>query len=267
MKQQIQHIKIFLSWLVLCFVMFNFGNAVKAEAQYLHIATTDTTGSVQQALTDHGITFTLFNGSDWSGIDLSGYNTVVIGMDGGSVNTASVQNIANFVNNGGRVIIIGGTCSEEWALAVNTYLLANDVTNYCWSVSSSPQITVTNPAHPLAAGLPGTINFVIAQAGYYATRSTDTATSVAAVNGDGYDVLFSKIIGTGTLVWFINSAQTAYWSDPADYNILSTIISNALQRQLPRAEKVPTMTEWGMIILIGLLGMASIYSLRRQRII
>jgi len=30
---------------------------------------------------------------------------------------------------------------------------------------------------------------------------------------------------------------------------------------------IPTMTEWGMVILIGLIGMASIYSLRRQRII
>jgi hypothetical protein len=65
-------------------------------------------------------------------------------------------------------------------------------------------------------------------------------------------------------MWLINSAQTGYWGDPADYNILSTIISNALQSQLPRAEKVPSMTEWGMIILIGLLGMASIYFLRRQ---
>jgi hypothetical protein len=46
-----------------------------------------------------------------------------------------------------------------------------------------------------------------------------------------------------------------------------TGIDISLQGQLPPAEKVPTMTEWGMIILIGLLGMASTYSLRKQRII
>jgi hypothetical protein len=48
---------------------------------------------------------------------------------------------------------------------------------------------------------------------------------------------------------------------------LVTGIDISLQGQLLQPEKVPTMTEWGVMILIGLLGIASICSLRRQWII
>ncbi len=201
------------------------------QLSILHIATTTTTGSVQQALTDLGETFDYFSGSDWSGIDLNPYDVVIIGMDGGTVEAASVQNVANFANNGGLLIIIGGTCYANWANAVNTYLLLNNTADYCWTISSTPHLTVTDPGNPLAAGLPGSYNFLNSSAAYYQIRSLDPATSVAAVNGHGYDALFSKPIGAGNLIWFINSAYSGYWGNAADYNVLRTIISNAIIQQ------------------------------------
>lgn len=198
------------------------------QLSILHIATNDTTNSVQQALTDLGETYDYFTGSDWSGIDLNPYDVVIIGMDGGTVEAASVQNVANFANNGGLLIIIGGSCYDNWANAVNTYLLLNNTSNYCWTVSSTPHLTVTDPGDPLSAGLPGNYNFLNNSAAYYQIRSLDPATDVAAVNGDGYDALFSKPLGAGNLVWFINSAYSSYWGNSDDYDILRTIIGNAL---------------------------------------
>ncbi len=241
-----------------------------AAPPFLHIATTDTAGSVQQALTDHGVAFDIFSGSDWSGIDLSGYNTVVIGMDGGQVNTASVQNVADFAANGGRLIIIGGSAWLEWVNAVNTYLLLNDTGNYNWVVSSIPHLTVTNPGHGLAAGLPMTYNFVNSGAAYYQIKSTDPDISVAAVNGDGYDAIFSKTINTGMLIWFINSAYDGYWGDPADYAVFSTIIANAIDFEGagpgPAPRPIPTISEWGMIIFSLLLAGSAIWMMRRRQI-
>jgi hypothetical protein len=237
-----------------------------AGPPYLHIYTTNTTGSVQQALTDHGISFDSFSGDDWSGIDLSGYNTVIIGMDGGNVLTASVQNVADFVSNGGTLIIIGGSSLSEWTTAVNTYLLENNTANSSWQISITPHLTVTDPSNPLAVGLPGTYNFTKASASVYQIKSTDTAADVAAVNGDGFAVLLFKPLGDGTLIWFMNSAAEGYWSNPTDYNIFSTIIANALDfGEVPPPSSIPTMNEWGMIVLMSFLGLGAFYYLRRDR--
>ena len=283
----------FLPPVLICFILLCFGSAALAASTastplaeqsllqvnkfvikklapappFLIISTTDTAGSVQQALTDHGITFDLFSGADWSGIDLSGYNTVIIGMDGGSVSAASVQNVANFVTNGGRLIIIGGSALAEWTNAVNTYLLANATANYDWAISAQPHLTITDPAHILATGLPGTYNFTNPSAAFYQIKSTDPAASVAAVNGDGYAAIFSKTIGSGTLIWFINSAEEGYWSNPADYNILSTFIANAIDygEAPPAPSSIPSLNEWGMMILVAFLGISTLYFLKRQK--
>lgn len=169
-----------------------------------------------------------FVGSDWSFLDLTPYDQVFVAMDGGTVTTGSVSNLANFVNAGGCLHIYGGTCWQEYAIALDTYLLRNDTVNYCWAISGYPQTTITDPTHYLAAGLPASYNFVNSAAGFYQTRSTDGAAAVAAMNGDGWPLLLSKTIGTGTFDICINSAYTSYWTAPTDYDWAFQVIVNML---------------------------------------
>jgi hypothetical protein len=187
-----------------------------------------TTTFLGQALTDLSVAFDLFSGSDFSGVDLSAYTQVFLGMDGGLVEAPSIANLANFVNAGGCAHIYGGTCWEGYAVALNDYLLANDTTNYCWTVSNTPHATVVDGGNYLATGLPASYNFVDSSAAYYATRSTDGAAMVAAVNGDGYDMLMWKMVGGGIVDFCINSAYYAYWTNPSDYAWGQQVVANML---------------------------------------
>lgn len=214
------------------------GNAV------LLIETTDT--ALDQALSDLGVGYDMFSGSDFSGLDLSGYTQVFLAMDGGLVEAPSIANIADFVNGGGCLHIYGGTCYQPYAIALNTYLLQNNTGDYCWTtVGGFPHSQVTDAGHYLAQSLPGEYNFVDIAATYYQTRSTDAATDVAAVNGDGYDHLMSKTIGSGNFDICINSPFYAYYFNQSDYDWLKQVVDNML-----KCGSGPIATEsttWGQI--------------------
>jgi hypothetical protein len=192
----------------------------------LLIETTDT--FLDRALTDLGVAYDLFSGEDFSGVDLSGYTQVFLGMDGGGVEAPSVANLADFVNGGGCLHIYGGTCWQSYAMALNDYLLNNDVNNYCWSISNTPHVTIVDSGNYLATGLPASYNFVDSSAAYYATRSTDGAAMVAAMNGDQVPMLLWKVVGNGILDICINSAYDFYYSDPSDYGWAMQVVANML---------------------------------------
>jgi hypothetical protein len=193
----------------------------------LLIETTDT--ALDQALTDLGVPYDYFAGDNFSGVDLSPYTHVFVGMDGGLVEGPSLQNAANFASNGGCLHFYGGTCWQPYAIGLNTYLLENNTNDYCWTtVGGFPHSTVVDAGHYLAAGLPATYTFADISASYYQTRNTDGAAAVAAVNGDGYDHLLSKSIGDGSFDYCINSSYYFYYLNPNDYDWLLTVVENML---------------------------------------
>jgi hypothetical protein len=186
-----------------------------------------TTTALGQALTDLSVTYDSFLGDDFSAVDLSPYVHVFVAMDGGLVEAPSLQNAANYVNAGGCLHFYGGTCWQPYAQGLNTYLLQNDVHNYCWAtVGGSPHSTVVDAGHHLAADLPATYSFADIFASYYQTRNTDGVALVAAANGDGYDHLFSKWIGSGHFDYCTNSPYIYYYSNPNDYAWLRTVVRN-----------------------------------------
>jgi hypothetical protein len=204
-----------------------------------------TTTALGQALTDLGVAYDSFFGDNFSAVDLSPYIHVFVGMDGGLVEGPSLQNAANYASNGGCLHFYGGTCWQPYAQGLNTYLLANDVNNYCWTtVFGAPHSTIVDAGHYLAAGLPATYTFADISASYYQTRNTDGAALVAAVNGDGYDHLLSKAIGTGNFDYCINSSYIAYYANPNDYNWLRTVVENMLSCGGPTAIE---NSSWGAI--------------------
>jgi hypothetical protein len=202
------------------------GNAV------LVVHTTDVTQSVFQALSDLGVGYDSINSSDWTTIDYTPYTTVIAAMDGGLVEQASVQAIATGVLGAGKkLIFLGGTCYQPFALGVNQYLVRNQTANYCWTISSAPHLQV-NPGAPaaLTGGLPPSYTYGNTSAAYYQIRPTLPQAGLvkAARNGDGVLNYMARAISGSKFIWFTSSVYTSYWTIPADFDILKTIIDNAL---------------------------------------
>jgi PKD repeat protein len=198
----------------------------------LVLSTTDLYMSVERALWELGYTYDYIWAEDWTWIDYSPYDVVIIGMDGGYVLENSVQKIrTDVLDQGKRVIFVGGTCVQQFAYGVNDYLVSNLVYDYCWDIPFPPHFTVTDPSHPLAEGLPGTYDFIREYAAYYQLRINDPEAEVVAVNGHGWGGLFYKPVSDGDLFWFINSPYAWYWEYQQDFDLLKQVIENALNYQ------------------------------------
>ncbi|GEM_PF-7022640 len=214
-----------------------------AAADILLLTTASVTGSVAKALDSLGKAFDLIQTSDFTGIDFSPYRTVIVTMDGGYVEEASVQALANAAASGKVLIMVGGTNYPPYYSGVQKYLLSHTGTQG-WTISSTPHLHVTDPSHRLAYGLPATYNFNTPGAAYYMLRINDLNAPVPAMNGDGYPVLVNKSIGAGALLYFTNSPYESYWGNPSDFGILRQIISNAINFRTwlsatPRSGTVP----------------------------
>src|SRR4030065_1825650 len=165
-------------------------------------------------------------------------------MDGGLIDQPSLQKVrTEVIDAGKRLIVMGGSCWQNFALGVNQYLVQNNTANYCWFIPAAPHFTVVDPAHPLAQGLPSPYSFVNASAAYYQIRVTDPNIETAAVNGDGFNTLFYKgsnfplIQGDapqvgGDFIWFINSPYAPYWTNAGDFSLLKQVVSNAIDASM-----------------------------------
>ena len=185
--------------------------------------------SVRTALDNLGQPYDFVQTAALSGLDLSGYDTVILGMNGGGVEYADMAHLATAVNAGAKLIVLGGTGYLPFAQGLNDFFIHVNMANYNWTtVSGSPDLSVITPGHPLAANLPATYNFFNDSATYYMARVTDDSAETVAVNGDGFASLTTKPVGAGAVVLFINVASDDFWSNPGDFNVLSTVISNSL---------------------------------------
>jgi len=202
-----------------------------------------TTTALGGVLTSLGVTFDDYQGPPFP-TALSQYTDVFLGMDGGLMEPSDVQNLANYANAGGHLHFFGGTCWQDYVNGMNTYICQNNVNNYCWTtVGSTPDVRVTDPNNCLAHGLAATYNFTNIDASYYQFRATDPAIAVAADNGDGYHMLFSKVLGSGTFDICINSSFVSYWAGN-DLAWMTQVVTNMLHCGAP----VPTKTtSWGSI--------------------
>ena len=198
----------------------------------LVLETTDTTDSIQAVLTNLTVPFDLISSTDWTGIDFSPYDIVIVGMDGGSITEASVQAIrTGVIDAGKRACFVGGSSWADFANGVNNNIIGLDTANYGWAISAAPHVTVTDPGHPLAQGLTSPMTFANISAAYYMARLTDADMEVVAVNGDGQPCIVFKGSnfpggGSGEFLWFINSAFGDYWGDAGDFAFLQQVIDN-----------------------------------------
>ncbi|MEN8165326.1 MAG: hypothetical protein ABFS37_14440 [Acidobacteriota bacterium] len=209
------------------------------QTTVLVLETISTGGSIQLALTNLAVPYDLINAIDWTGIDFSPYDTVIVGMDGGMMTEASVQAIrTGVIDAGKRACFVGGSAWADFANGVNNNIIGIDVGNFSWAISAAPHFTVTDPTHPLAQGLTSPMTFVNSSAAYYMARMTDADMEVVAVNGDGYPCLVFKGAnfpggGSGEFLWFTNSAEEGYWGDAGDLAFLQQVIANFVGDPVP----------------------------------
>jgi len=197
------------------------------EEDILVVATTTVDGSVLQVLNDLGLLYDYVNTAIWDDALFEGYPTIIVAMDGGTIEESSVLALANAANAGAQVISIGGTNWTPYYTGMQNYIIGH-TGEQGWTTSSTPHLQVTDPGHPLAQGLPAEYTFNNTSASYYMLRANDPEMSTAAHNGDGWPDLFAKPLGSGSYAAFLNSAYYSYWSDASDYAILSTVMTNML---------------------------------------
>jgi hypothetical protein len=225
-------------------------SATPTPVTILVLDTAPDPNAVVHALNEIGVGFTVMSTEDWTGINYGPYSTVIAAMDGGLISQASIQAVrTNVVDAGKRLIFIGGTCWQDFAIGVNTYLLGNDINNYCWTMSGLPSWTLTNPSHGLAAGLPATHNWADPGAGYYQTRPTDPLAEYVARNGDDVSIYFYKNAGfAGDFIWFTSTAFEYHWTWQPDFDMFKQIVYNSLYyvhsgpTLTPTSTRTPTRT-------------------------
>jgi hypothetical protein len=225
--------------------------SVLGQGSILHLYTADTTESIQRALNELGYAYDSMFAEDWTGIDFSPYDVVIIGMDGGFVTGPSLQKVrTDVIDQGKRLILMGGTCVQEFATGVNTYLVLNDTNNFCWSISNTPHWTLVDSGHPLAEDLPDSYNFIEIAAAFYQIRVNDPDIEPVAVNGDGFYNFFlknsdfpsfaGKAAATGDFIWFTNSPFSSYWLNQADFDLFKQALANSVTLS---GGDVPWLTE------------------------
>jgi len=202
------------------------------QAEILVLTSTDVSQSIEKSLAELGLPYDLLYkyGGDIGGTDFGPYLFVILGMDGGTFTSSDMQYLrTNVIDEGKRLIFMGGTCWQDFAFGVNDYLVQNNTANYCWQISATPHWTLTDPSHGLAEGLPDTLNFVNSSAAYYQIRVTDPAAEVVGMNGDGWPMYFYKAdYGAGDFVWMIDSAYYYYWTNADDFAFFKQTLANAL---------------------------------------
>jgi len=185
--------------------------------------------SVLQALDDLGVTYTYLETDDYDTLDFSPYTTVLFAADGGItyITQAALEALTALPAQGKRLVFMGGSSAAHFRDVVNADLVSLDATCY-WTMPASPQFTVTDPASPLAVGLPSPHDFADTSAGFYMARPTDPAIQTAAENGDGWPCLFSKRIGSGVFAYFTNTPYDFYWADADDYALFKQAVWNLI---------------------------------------
>lgn len=205
----------------------------------LLMETIDTTNTIQLVLNNLGIPFDLISSGDWTTIDYSPYEIVIVGMDGGSAGEAEIQTVrTEVIDTGKRLCFVGGGASVGFVTGLNNSIIGIDIVDYFWAMSASPHFTITSPDHFLAQGLPSSTDFVNGAAAYYMARLTDADMVVVAENGDGWPSFVSKRNnfpggGSGDFRWFTSVPASAYWSDSNDFAFFQQMITNIIGDEQP----------------------------------
>ncbi len=193
----------------------------------LLVHTGPVTGSIETSLLYAGVDLTTVQTDDIAALDLSPYDTIVAALDDGDIGDADVAALGAAVDDGSRVIGMGGVADDDFVAAVDTHLFAVD-DRAQWQALEEPHLEVTAPDHPLAQDLPTTTDLSDADAAAAVLDVTDTDVEVVATDGADTPVLVDA--EDGQLIWFTLNPQSAAWGASTDAAVLDQVVGNAVNR-------------------------------------
>jgi hypothetical protein len=200
------------------------------ETLLLH--TTSVTGSLETALLVNGVRATSLETDDIAGTDLTAYDTIVVGLDGGDLDSDDMAALRAAVDAGSRVIGFGGIDDTGFVTAVDEHLFEVDAGAASWRSPSAPHLDVVATSHPLARNLPSPHTLSAAEGhdrdpSSAVLRITDPSVTVVARDGDGDPTVVSS--DDDALVWVTWTPASPLWRDAADLAVLDQLVGNALE--------------------------------------
>jgi len=208
-------------------IIWNLLHTRIRTADTLLIHTTDVTDSVAAALTDLGCAFDQVEVSTDTDLDMvsfSGYETVILAMNGGTLDGDNMARLADFASAGGRLIGLGGANHQPFVNGVDDHLFEVNRDTYSWIQTISPHFAVVDHHNRLSVDLPGTHDYGSEGPRYYCLRPIGSDVECAAENGYGRTCLLRKRMGYGWVGWFIHPPTSDFWTVPADYEFLKNLL-------------------------------------------
>jgi hypothetical protein len=236
------------------------------------------------AFNARGLSASLIDG-DLTNAALSTYDVLFIGRNGtgnwGGDNVAitDIDALINWVDAGGGIVSEStspiyesdSVKGEPWSSRISEVLGVTGAQSCCDSGVSNPTITITNPAHPIAQGIPASFTLNGTHA-YNTTSAIDTAKNPTAVQvgttnsnpiiasqyGAGYGVYFPAAVGY----------QGMDWDNNVDYE---NLFLNGIQYAcsggggiVADSVPVPTMSPTRLAVLMILVLATGLVFVRRQ---
>ena len=191
-----------------------------------------------------------------SSAELAADNIFVIGEAASTPNSTEMAALSAFVNGGGILLVLTDSGASGVAganaifAAIGSALLFSGT-----SPSASPF-----PADIFTNGPPFNI---VGQ-----TLTTSPGNEISGGTTLAGSFIHYQQIGAGYVFGFGDRSDHNFAvpdSTTANGRLFLNIAAAAGQAQVPASEIVPTLTEWGMIMSVVLMGFLSIYYLRRKR--
>lgn len=259
-----------LRFFAVMILVLGFSNNAYA-ARVLLLGDDGSEAEVQQALENAGHIVT-YGGlySDWDGLNPNPDNFgVIIYLNGvdyyGTLQESAAAAVNNFVARGCGLVLTEWTAWNVYAGAEHPViedLMPVYTPDQYYSYSDT--WTVQDTSHPLTQGVPNSWDELVA--GW--THVTAKSGTVVLITGTDDNPLLSYSTVNGGTVVHINH-DMAYSDEPINENALQLIVNAADYASCsvsPTPAAIPTLSEWGMIIMSLMLAGSAIWIIRRRQI-
>jgi hypothetical protein len=225
-----------------------------ADAADIGLCGNNSSSDVASLLTSNGHTVTEFGSSAPSSAQLAGLDVLIMLRFSGNTD------IKNFVSNGG--LLITEWNASEWALNTESLLDADDTGG--GMIGTGTQITFTPAGATLGQGVSNPYSSGERTEYFRAFANIGSSVDILATRPGNIPAIIGGASGSGRVLIIGYDWADGFSASNADHEQL---ILNAVDYENQESPaKVPTLNEWGMIIMSLLLAGSAIWMIRRRQI-
>lgn len=219
------------------------------------------TSALTDALTANGEVFSVANSSTFPGMDFGAYDVIIVASDQvpgfHTVFAANFGKFQNFVTGGGSLEVHAATCGWNSPCGYSVQLPGG--------VSTVEQYDfydlVADPSNPIVAGVPSPFYGNYASHGYF-TNLVPGTEIITTAQSNGNPTTIQYHFGAGVVTATCCTYEWGYMTGQAAGTMMVNNLNYACNHAIAA---IPTMTEWGLIILgLALLGFGTFYILRMK---